>query len=186
MDNPLTHCPDCGAKANFIGTRLTTECLCGVHLHKDGRVGRICENCGHRHWSDKAAENCRQYLLWNKNKDLIPTWQEKGTKEPRPFYMEGIHWHDIRGTVMKRDKKRCTECGDEFALAVHHIVPRVWGGTEHPRNLRTVCTVCHILAHQKLGVWDRKVSRAMKDSAQQKILAGDVALDDSTGDRAGT
>ena len=168
---PIDKCPDCGLPVTFKKKRTRTECLCGVHVSVDGDVGRICERCEKRHWSDKAALNCKQYLLWNKNRDLIPTWQEEGTKDDRPLYMEGIHWSDIRQAILKRDHNRCTECGNDgtYILAVHHIHPRSWGGTEHPRNLRTLCDECHVKAHQKLALWNPRVSGAMKDEAQTRI-----------------
>ena len=180
---PLTHCPDCGLEAIFKFGRYTTECPCGVHLNINGKVGRLCDECGVRHWSDKAAENCVNYRRWRKNRDLIPTWQEDGTKDERPVYMTGIHWFDIRQAILKRDNKRCTNCHEEMGLAVHHIVPRAWGGTEHPRNLRTLCAGCHVKAHQRLGIWKPVVSRAVKDERQAK-LAG--PLDDLGGDGART
>ena len=177
MFEPLTHCPDCGAEAIFKFGRYTTECPCGVHLHVNGKVGRVCEFCKKRHWSDKAALFCKQYLLWYKNRDLIPTWLEEGTKDPRPLYMEGILWGSIRDAVMKRDNKRCTECGEEaWALAVHHIVPRAWDGTEHPRNLRVMCDICHLKLHQKMHVARNMLKTAMTDEAQQKLNGNQVCF----------
>jgi len=36
-------------------------------------------------------------------------------------------------------------------LEVHHIVPRVAGGTNHPENLITLCRACHRARHDAIG-----------------------------------
>ena len=56
-----------------------------------------------------------------------------------------LKWSEARRYVLMRDNRACTMqfCGREEDLTVHHILPRVWGGTHHPGNLITLCTRCH-------------------------------------------
>lgn len=50
-------------------------------------------------------------------------------------------WERVQRKVKARDR-RCRYCGTTERLTVHHIVPRP-DGTNHPRNLITLCVACH-------------------------------------------
>ncbi len=58
-------------------------------------------------------------------------------------------WPHIRGMVLDRDSHSCLGCGvdlsarPEWMREVHHILPRILGGTDDPRNLKTLCNACH-------------------------------------------
>jgi len=45
--------------------------------------------------------------------------------------------------AMLRDVRAITYLIDMPNFEVHHILPRVRGGTHHPHNLRLLCSVCH-------------------------------------------
>jgi len=51
-------------------------------------------------------------------------------------------WKDIRGAVIKRDK-RCVSCGKKKRLTVHHLKHREDGGSNDMSNLVTLCVKCH-------------------------------------------
>ena len=57
----------------------------------------------------------------------------------------------VRRGVLARDGFHCQApgCGNRRFLEVHHIVPREQGGSNKPRNLTTLCTLCHGLVHEK-------------------------------------
>lgn len=70
----------------------------------------------------------------------------------------------IRQHVLRRDKTRCTNCGivrpsqnrlywrgRKIYLTIDHIKPRRDRGNNHPRNLRTLCNMCH----EFLNIHDR-------------------------------
>lgn len=38
---------------------------------------------------------------------------------------------------------RCELCGDQRGLEVHHIIPRVCGGSDELDNLIVICRKCH-------------------------------------------
>lgn len=53
-------------------------------------------------------------------------------------------WRAIRRKIIKRDKYRCTTCGSQHSLEVHHKAEKV--GTpeaDNLDNLRTLCSQCH-------------------------------------------
>ena len=57
------------------------------------------------------------------------------------------NWDEIRAEVLERDLQRCTSCGDEEMLHIHHITPLSSGGTNDIENLITLCGNCHQLEH---------------------------------------
>lgn len=48
-------------------------------------------------------------------------------------------WRRLRTEILLRDGSRCQVCGRP-AAEVDHITPLVDGGTDHPANLRAVCS----------------------------------------------
>jgi len=56
----------------------------------------------------------------------------------------------VRREVLSRDRHRCQApgCGRSRFLEVHHIVPRLQGGTNQADNLVTLCGSCHRLWHE--------------------------------------
>jgi len=63
-------------------------------------------------------------------------------------YPDDEEWSELRGVVKDRDSYRCQGCGTSDAeLHSHHIVPLGCGGTNHLRNLITLCSECHGRVH---------------------------------------
>jgi hypothetical protein len=77
----------------------------------------------------------------------------------------------VRRAVLERDRHRCQApgCGNTRFLEVHHVQPRVRGGSNRPDNLITMCAACHRLAHERpgmggvVGLWP-----ALHDSMQEE------------------
>jgi 5-methylcytosine-specific restriction endonuclease McrA len=59
----------------------------------------------------------------------------------------------VRREVLTRDRYRCRRkgCNHTRLLDLHHIIPRVEGGTNDPSNLVTLCSGCHHLWHEQGG-----------------------------------
>ena len=77
---------------------------------------------------------------------------------PDRFAMFGSEvWFAIRECVLARDGKRCRICGAP-ATEVHHIKPKQLHGSNHPRNLISVCTKCHDEIHHLI---DDGIDRAL-------------------------
>ena len=59
----------------------------------------------------------------------------------------------VRAAVLARDRHRCATpgCRSAHFLEVHHVKPRVQGGSNRPENLITLCGRCHRFAHENGG-----------------------------------
>ncbi|OPY34459.1 MAG: HNH endonuclease [Methanomassiliicoccales archaeon PtaU1.Bin124] len=66
-----------------------------------------------------------------------------------PQFLKERAWRKVRAKVIERDGNACQECGRDLGrypawyAEVHHIIPVVAGGSDHPSNLITLCTECH-------------------------------------------
>ncbi|MEZ4282447.1 MAG: RecQ family ATP-dependent DNA helicase [Myxococcota bacterium] len=72
-----------------------------------------------------------------------------------PSTSEREAWARTRKIVLARDEFQCKDCSDELdrsELDVHHLIPRVMGGTNEPSNLVTLCDGCHARRHPNLQV----------------------------------
>lgn len=61
--------------------------------------------------------------------------------------INGWKWAALRARIIQRDGYACTRCGATHSLEVHHVTPVVAGGSQHPRNLATLCHACHHAQH---------------------------------------
>jgi 5-methylcytosine-specific restriction protein A len=52
-------------------------------------------------------------------------------------------WRNTRARVLFRDGWTCQQCGAP-ATHVDHVVPVLFGGTDHERNLQALCARCNI------------------------------------------
>ena len=76
--------------------------------------------------------------------ESLGTWEHWAEGKSPPY------WESLRLYVFLRDKRKCWRCHGLFAesgLECHHIVPKEQGGSDNPKNLRTLCGVCHDVAH---------------------------------------
>ena len=62
----------------------------------------------------------------------------------------GLNYYNISGfsdsvklKVLERDKYECQTCLCNYGLEVHHIIPRILGGSHDESNLITLCSSCH-------------------------------------------
>ncbi|MDY3368391.1 HNH endonuclease signature motif containing protein [Zhenhengia yiwuensis] len=66
---------------------------------------------------------------------------------------------DINKAVKyKKENPKCVNCGctEYDKLHVHHIVPLCFGGNDVESNMVTLCTECHMRAHQKVAKGNTK------------------------------
>lgn len=83
-------------------------------------------------------------------------WRPPGAARApkRNGYYQSREWKALRLAVLKRDRYQCQLRLDGCqvrATAPHHLVPRRWGGLDHPGNLISVCAACHNRAHPEKG-----------------------------------
>lgn len=67
------------------------------------------------------------------------------------------NWNELKKSILKRDKYRCSRCGaNNLKLHVHHIRSLSRGGSNHPSNLTTLCEYCHGQIHPHLRTSGQK------------------------------
>jgi len=63
---------------------------------------------------------------------------------------------DFRAKVLWRDHYTCQHCGSREKLNAHHILPKIKGGTDTPKNGIALCEKCHVSLHSGEWVLDKK------------------------------
>jgi len=84
-------------------------------------------------------------------------------------------FYNTKEFVLYRDNHTCQICGSKNKkLQVHHIIPRSKGGTNEPKNLTTLCVVCHDKVHN--GEIDNlKVRKSItKAASQTNIISSQI------------
>jgi hypothetical protein len=78
----------------------------------------------------------------------------------------------LQWAVLKRDKKRCTECGKaSSSLHVHHILAKSHGCTDDISNVTTLCEDCHTKHHPYMICRTNGGGRLGTRKNQRKSLA---------------
>lgn len=59
--------------------------------------------------------------------------------------LKGPRWKRLRAEILRRDRYRCVKCESVLRLQVDHILPVAVAPARafNPRNLQTLCQVCH-------------------------------------------
>lgn len=130
----------------------------------------ICEQ-GHKHRTEKAARFCKVNTEFERIKDVFSStpYSDYGTKEPIMDFdgFRDLFWPLITLYIKERDGERCVDCGATENLEVHHIIPRKYGGSDHPANLKTLCHNCHWKYHSGKKKYIKPMIMMIKD---QKTL----------------
>lgn len=138
------------------------------------RKFQSCQECGGTdvpHMAKGLCQRCYSatYAKDPKNAKRVKrqkhNWYKKQGEGYSKEMREQKHFEDRREAVLERDNHRCTQCGAEFPLVVHHNDGN--GRGVHPseanndiNNLVTLCRACHIKVHDPHG-WrtrDRNVN----------------------------
>lgn len=106
------------------------------------RVAVQCAQCGKTIWKwpsqVKERNFCNRLCLaakFPKQAALNGRWK-------------GGMWRFVREQVLIRDNYRCSICGFDFHVQVHHITPVAEGGNNDFPNLITLCPNHHVMADQ--------------------------------------
>jgi 5-methylcytosine-specific restriction endonuclease McrA len=112
-----------------------------------------CPGCGKRHEGLMDLQVCVCQSRMEAALRDTPAFLEEGSTadlfEGAPAMIRANMWRRLRTAVVERDKCVCQDCGRDLGhlpkwyTEVHHIVPRVRGGGDHPMNLKTLCVECH-------------------------------------------
>lgn len=105
---------------------------------------------GHVHRSEQATRFCIAETTWRRkiSQIALTPWEYAGSCDEW-FEHNGWRnwfWSATADYIMLRDKHCQFEgCILQTKLEVHHIIPRRLGGSEHPKNLITLCQGHHSL-----------------------------------------
>ena len=122
----VSTCPQCNGIIEFAPSRFASG----------GQV--FCEKECHNEWmhENQKAEN-------------HPSWQ--GGKTKYPGRGNGRDYKRLKENIFQRDGFRCTECGTDVGLELHHV--KSWSTHPElryePTNCLTVCKKCHRLLDSK-------------------------------------
>ena len=75
------------------------------------------------------------------------------------------------------ENKRCELCGGIRGLDVHHIIPKVCGGSDRIDNLIVICSGCHGKLTPKSELTKIGLERAEKNGARIGRNKGDKLKD---------
>lgn len=152
LPNFLRHCTDERAE-NCAHRGWDPEIRTRCTQARSGFLGS-CGACGGKHDDLQALLMC----LTDTRLELVlkpcPGWDPDGSEEPlldrqTPTRLRHRAWRKVREAVLSRDGWVCQDCGKDLTRypswyrEVHHIRARVDGGSDHPRNLKTLCLECH-------------------------------------------
>lgn len=110
----------------------------------------ICEH-GHKHRSERSLQWCKINTEFERNQQVwLGTPPEPGgtTDEVMDFgEFRELFWSQIAMLIQLRDSFTCQFDGCEASemLEVHHIIPRRAGGSDHPKNIITLCHKHHVM-----------------------------------------
>lgn len=106
-----------------------------------------CKKCGNEltgHQTSYCSYYCSKLhlksLYKKRNKDKINAYHREYRKKIND------DTNRYRTTTRKnhlKEHQKCSKCGKENNLEVHHILPRKYAGTHHPDNLLTLCRFHH-------------------------------------------
>ena len=85
--------------------------------------------------------------------ELDEGWVEQKSipsKEDRNAFYQSRTWHAIRENARRRDFYKCRICKLAYVVDVHHLTYERWGGGEFPRDVLSLCRVCHGKVHGKI------------------------------------
>jgi 5-methylcytosine-specific restriction endonuclease McrA len=70
-------------------------------------------------------------------------------KDEYQQYLKSGHWHFIKAQALIRVGNKCSKCGSESELHVHHLnYEHLF--TEKPEDIIVLCETCHTREHDKL------------------------------------
>lgn len=164
-------CRACGETFKIYPYRKKSAKFCSHECHgewktKTGTEEVECESCGdrvkkHKRMVERAdhhfcSKSCYgEWAAANRNGTDHPLWDGGGsvTTTIRTLINESS-WNRIATDNRTDECYMCGVSGEEYGLTlnVHHIIPVMFGGSNHPDNLMTLCKSCH----RTVEIWTRE------------------------------
>lgn len=150
----LRQCSCAGLKnrRDFTCGEAKASALCDSKTHSSsaasGMIISTCQECG-RLKTIHAKGLCDACYHNVKYRNDV-AYRER-VKHRAALYYDSRDFGGLRTPVLERDGFRCTRCGSDFQLSVHHVNRR-GRGSESPDNrmdnLVTLCRRCHLSEHR--------------------------------------
>ena len=133
---------------------INRECLCCKNNFEiKNKNQKFCSNeCrGNYYKKDKIQNIIKENNIKEYNKSYsLPPFNNNFNDINSSFNGKTINYwllggfnDELKEAIKDRDGWKCYICERETNLHVHHIIPRIEGGTHHPSNLITLCRGCH-------------------------------------------
>ena len=108
-----------------------------VDIINEKRIDNFIKSTKKKLQSKKKTIKAKKIKIINQAKGL--TYSE---------FLKSKYWDKVRRSILKRDGYKCTVCGTEEKLIVHHIT-YTNHGYEHLylEDLVTLCNDCHKITH---------------------------------------
>ena len=91
---------------------------------------------------------CGADLTGRQTKYCSPHHGDLYRRDTATYYV--VSWQEYRDKIIKRDKRKCQDCGSHQQLEVHHILPISEGGEVfEDDNCITLCFKCHRARHHE-------------------------------------
>lgn len=134
-----------------MGKKLSKEHRKNIGLGQLGRIGPM----KGKHHSEESKRRMREIFKGNKGKKN-GAW--KGGISIEPYT---IDWtKTLKRSIRERDKYICQICGKEPAIIVHHI--DYDKKNCNPKNLITLCRVCHTKTNFNRESWINYFNQKIK------------------------
>jgi len=127
---------------------------------------------------DSLRKNWQRHdggFLFRGSMEIWEDWQESVYSTGNAYDREA--WDKLSYAIKQRDRFHCQRCDHLFShkrLTVHHLVPRIEGGTDDPRNLVTLCSSCHDIVEDKriATARDMRLDYWAELDAEEKVRFG--------------
>jgi len=131
----IVQCKNCGKEYKTHKSRLGKTKYCSRKCLYEQTKKRM---IGNNHWDNLVCK-----LNWFKN-------GHKGHSKPFSLKFQSTIYNKWREKILKRDEYKCSNCGSDNLLVVHHIKARKENEDKlmEDSNAITLCRSCHMALHK--------------------------------------
>lgn len=124
---------------NEIITNSEGDCYCSELCRHQEKMLLKKEKLTKKEYADAYVTPIVKYLIEQAN--FLGEIDMHG-KLLNYYHIAGFN-ENIKQQILVRDEYRCRICSRDNNLHIHHIIPRIQGGSHKSENLITLCASCH-------------------------------------------